>query len=312
MTPVVVVGTCFVDIKCFPDARLDYQGRNVGQVVFQHGGVGRNVVETLARLHNPVRFISSVSQDGLGDEVIERLAALQADVSGIARLPRAGHGLWVAILEADGDLACSVSQQFDFSGIKQSWRQHRGQMLDGAGLVVLEIDMDRAVAAMVLEDAAAAGVPVFALPSNFAVMREHPELLHLVHTLICNLHEAELLLGHAAAPDTIAEQVRRRFDLQRAVVTLGAGGAVASDQGEGVHQVALSCPVVDTTGAGDAFVAGFTAASLAGMATADALACAVRVAGWTVASAESVCTDLELRVGSDDWPGWRRLAHAHS
>lgn len=300
-----------MDIKCFPSARLDYKGRNPGRVVFQHGGVGRNVAETLARLGADVRFVSSVTAGGLGDEVTARLAGLGVDVRALTQQPASGHGLWVAILEADGDLACSVSQLFDFEGIKAGWRLYRQRLLAGAAVVVLEVDLDAEAAAMVVADAAAAGVPVIALPSNLTVVRAHPELLARVHTFICNQHEAGLLTGYPVANEAAAAAAAalvERYHLQRAVVTLGPAGAAAADEGGTARCDAIPVTAVDTTGAGDAFVAGFAAATAAGLPTAEALTCAVRVAGWTVNAAEPVCPDLRDRMATDPWPGWRQVS----
>ena len=59
-----------------------------------------------------------------------------------------------------------------------------------------------------------------------------------------------------------------------AVVTRGAAGALAFDGASWSSQAASPAHVVDTTGAGDAFIAGFIAARLAGLVVADALAAA--------------------------------------
>jgi len=64
-----------------------------------------------------------------------------------------------------------------------------------------------------------------------------------------------------------------------AVCTLGAEGAVAVDAGGAVHRVgAVPVEVVDTNGAGDAFLAGVLDASLAGASVPDALAAGARSA----------------------------------
>ncbi|MDP9481478.1 MAG: PfkB family carbohydrate kinase, partial [Actinomycetota bacterium] len=83
--------------------------------------------------------------------------------------------------------------------------------------------------------------------------------------LVVNEHEAAFLLGEkvegvegalAAAP--------RLLDLgpKSAVITVGAAGAVFSDGATTAHVPAPEAEVVDTTGAGDAFV-GALAARLA-------------------------------------------------
>jgi sugar/nucleoside kinase (ribokinase family) len=56
------------------------------------------------------------------------------------------------------------------------------------------------------------------------------------------------------------------------VVTLGAGGALAHDGDAVVRAAAPDVEVVDTTGAGDTFAAGFLSARLSGAALTEALA----------------------------------------
>ncbi|MCE7079163.1 PfkB family carbohydrate kinase [Streptomyces sp. ST2-7A] len=69
-----------------------------------------------------------------------------------------------------------------------------------------------------------------------------------------------------------------------AVVTMGARGAVAADAGTGelVEVPALPVTVLDPTGAGDVFMAGFVTGTLAGWPPADRLAFAALTAGLSV------------------------------
>ncbi|WP_400996826.1 PfkB family carbohydrate kinase [Agromyces sp. GXQ0307] len=86
---------------------------------------------------------------------------------------------------------------------------------------------------------------------------------------------------------------------QTVIVTRGAAGSVATDGRDWVAQPALATDVVDTTGAGDAFVAGFLDARLDGLDCALALergsrwaaaACRHR-GGWPGAAGSSRLTD---------------------
>lgn len=63
------------------------------------------------------------------------------------------------------------------------------------------------------------------------------------------------------------------------VITMGAEGALGAVAGEAMHRVSASpCTAVDTTGAGDAFHAGFLFADNAGAAFPDAMTFGARVA----------------------------------
>lgn len=311
--PVVVVGTIFVDLKCFPKAELNFKGRNPGTAKFYHGGVGRNVAETMALLGSDVRFSSSVQEGGIGHEVLGRLndAGVDVDSVNVVTSPD-GHGMWVAILHRDGDLACSISQPPNVAHMEAAWAKHGQRILKDAGLVVLELDLSDKLADAVLDDAARAGVPVVGLPGNFEAIRRRPDLLPRFHTFVCNQYEAEELCGRPISSIPAARQAAREIlerGMKQVVVTLGGLGSVSmtAAMSEPLHVPALQVEVVDTTGAGDAFVAGLSHAIGRGAHLGLAQQAAARVAAWTVSIAESVCRNIQERIQADPWEGWDEI-----
>ncbi len=311
--PVIVVGTVFVDLKCFPENELNFKGRNLGTARFFHGGVGRNVAETMALLGANVSFVSSVQEGGVGREVLDRLAEVGINTSGVATTPSPdGHGMWVAILHRDGDLACSISQMPNVAHMEGAWANNGARLMEGTGLIVLELDLSVDLAANVLADANRKSIPVVGLPGNFDCIRRRPDLLPQMQTFVCNQYEAEELWGKpvASVPAAMhaAEAILAR-GLKQVVITLGAIGSVAMEQGsEPFYVPTLQVEVVDTTGAGDSFVAGLSHSLAAGAGLRLAVEAASRVAAWTVSCSDSVCRDLADKVREDSWPGWRALS----
>ncbi|HLO02990.1 MAG TPA: PfkB family carbohydrate kinase [Symbiobacteriaceae bacterium] len=312
--PVVVLGTTFVDLKCFPSNELNFKGRNQGVTRFYHGGVGRNVAETIALLGSEVRFVSSVQQDGVGREVISRLERHGVDLTGLLRVDEpGGHGLWVAILHKDGDLACSLSQLPHYKFMKEAWRQSGRQVLSGAKWCVLEIDSSVSLPEQVTQDAQELGVKLIGLPGNFVAIRKKPSILEGLHTWICNQNEAEELADQAitSLPEATEalKKIQSRWGIRQVVVTLGALGSVYADfeTGEHGHVPVQLVHAVDTTGAGDSFVAGCSHALVQGAPLGLAVEAATRVAAWTVSSEEAVCLDLQGRIRNDPWDGWKQI-----
>lgn len=300
--PVVVVGTIFVDVKAFPHQRLDPRNRNVGKAIFTHGGVGRNIAETLARLGLGIRFVSSVDRGGVGPDVLERLRTVGVDLEGVAVAEENGMGMWVAVFDR-GDVYAQVSHQPDFGPMTSRWRRLGPAILQGARLAVLEFDLTPELTDLTLTMAAAAGVPVVALPGNMSVVRSHPELLTRCHAWICNQAEAEELVGRPLPGSTDVMHAAAELcgrGIHTVVVTMGAAGAVwCSSGGDAQHVHADEVSVVDTTGAGDAFVAGLSSAIAAGLSLEQAVRWGTRIAGWTCASSESVPPELAQRVTAD-------------
>jgi len=103
------------------------------------------------------------------------------------------------------------------------------------------------------------------------------ELLSLADTAIVPGAVAMELAGSGRPEDML----RALADLGGTahVVTRGEEGAFGAIAGEAVHRVpAFPCNAIDTTGAGDAFHAGFLFSNMAGAAFPDAMAFAARVA----------------------------------
>jgi ribokinase len=95
-----------------------------------------------------------------------------------------------------------------------------------------------------------------------------PELLAVTDWLIPNESEYELLFGSRPERDAVAAGgPTRSYGL---VVTLGAAGVLVSEPGATTVVSAPPAAVVDTTGAGDAFVGAFATGLAAGLGAVDA------------------------------------------
>lgn len=95
-----------------------------------------------------------------------------------------------------------------------------------------------------------------------------------VDALVANEAEARALLADSEGRlpvDRLAEALARRSHTRTVAVTLGAAGCVVYADGRSCRYPALGVVPVDTTGAGDAFVATFAAHLTAGAEVEDAV-----------------------------------------
>jgi ribokinase len=152
-----------------------------------------------------------------------------------------------------------------------------------AAVLVAQMELPPESVARVAEVAAAGGTR-FVL--NLAPMREVPEeVLAVPDPLVVNEHEAAFLLGERVEPEGALEAAGELLELgpDSAVITLGAAGAVFASAEESGHCPAPEVDVVDTTGAGDAFVGALAARLARGSSLAEAVAYAVRAGSAAVA-----------------------------
>jgi pseudouridine kinase len=292
---IVVLGAVFVDIKGYPLSTYIPGGRNVGRVEQVHGGVSRNVAEDIANVELRPTFISLVDDSGLGEDVIEKLKKHKVNTDYIRRTPD-GMGTWLAVFDNDGDVCASISKRPDLSQIAEILDEHGDAIFRDADSVILEFDMDKEIVKQVLRLARKYNKAVYAVVSNMSIAVERRDLLQATDCFVCNQQEAGILFSEDYESKTPEEMMQilaenvRRAQIPRMVVTMGGQGAVYADkQGDCGLCPAKKVDVIDTTGAGDSFLAGVAIGLTYGKTLAQACEIGTRLAASVICTSENVC-----------------------
>ncbi len=248
------------------------------------GGSGANQAAWLASRGVPVRFYGRVG----ASDVDAHAAALRA--AGVdARLgadPELPTGSIVVLVDAGGERSMFTDRGANLRLSEADLPQD----LDGvahlhvSGYTLFEPPTRRAVVDLIAE-ALRRCVQVSTDPSSVSYLREMgPErflaLTAGAETIFPNAPEASLLTGVAEAHEA-ARRLTAHYPT--AVVKLGANGALLARRGSPpLHLHASANPVVDTTGAGDAFFAGYLAAMCSGAGPDEALHAAIESAAEAI------------------------------
>lgn len=297
MSNIALFGTIFMDIKGFSDRKYDPVGRNVGQVQFVHGGVGRNVAENLAVLGSKVTFVSALDDSPIGLDVEKRLQQEKVNLKYLKKVPEKGMGIWMAILDHNGDLAASISKMPDFSLLENFVAEAAEKAVADASHVAVEIDLTEKITRTILEAAKRYNKPVYGIPGNLEIVGAHKDILEGMECFICNDIEAQKLFDEPVNFSDLDEvtkavaQFSRLMRLKSMVVTLGDRGAVYYKEGmeNAMHHAIQPVEMVDSTGAGDAFFSGVLNALEKGKTLSEAVCCGSAVAAYTIQSPESTC-----------------------
>lgn len=282
----MVVGGANLDVKAHSARPVVPATSNPGTTTLAPGGVGRNVAEALARLGTPTALVAAVGVDAFGDLVLEATAGAGVDVSGVRRID-ARTGTYTAVLDADGELVAGVADMVATGLLAPTDVEAAARAITGARLVVLDGNLAPATLDRAFDLAVGAGVPVVLEPVSVPKARLLAPLLRAdrpVFLATPNSDELTALGGLAALHE---------HGVERVWVRQGARGSVLSEgSGETAIPAVAVERVVDVTGAGDAMLAGFCHALLAGAATAEAAAYGHAAASLTVASEHTVRPDL--------------------
>lgn len=259
---VLAVGGANMDIIVSASQALRSGDSTPGSVRSSPGGVARNVAENLARLGHAVRLISVVGDDAPGHALLAATRQAGVNVSGCLVLPGAASASYVAVHDPDGTLAVAVNDMQVLEQLTPASLAPQAQAVRDAALLVLDCNLSDAALGWLFAQRAASHepAPVFAdAVSAPKCLRLRPWLAH-IHTLKLNRLEAQALSGLAVNSPAEIEAAARALHAQgvaQVIVSLGAQGLYFSSATQCGWQTALTVPVLNTTGAGDALLAGF-------------------------------------------------------
>lgn len=271
----VCVGDVMLDISATLPAPLALGSDTPAPIGFGPGGSAANTAAWLGRLGVPCMFAGRVGADSFGRDAV---AALREDgvVPAVSTDPDVPTGVCLVLIGPDGERTMVPS-----SGANATLSPaDLGPGLLGAadhlhlsGYALLG-EGSRAAALFALELAGTVGASVSVDAASAEPIRTvGPErLLNWIAPgtmLLANSDELAALTGTADQEAALAALVARGLDV---VLKCGSRGSVLATDGGRWHSPGRPTEVLDSTGAGDAFAAGFLAALHNGAAAADALA----------------------------------------
>lgn len=257
---ILVVGDVMSDVIVIPEGPLIKGSDRRAQIRNRPGGSGANQAVWLGALGAPVTFAARVgTADVAAYEVYLGRFGVTPALAGDAALP---SGVLVTIVDPDGERSFLTDRG---ANLKLSPADLPDRLLAGVAVLLVSgysffaPEPREAVSGLVAR-AKARGIAIAIDPASTGFLAEVGPDTFLGWTagadfLFANRDEAELLCG---SPD-IDEQVRRLGEsFGTVVIKRGAEGAVLG----GAQGVRLSLPAprvsaIDSTGAGDAFAAGF-------------------------------------------------------
>ncbi len=288
---VVVFGSINLDLVSRV-ARFPTPGETLGAESFATypGGKGANQALAAARAGSTVRFFGAVGHDALADPALELLRAGGVDLGGVARVAER-TGCATILVDAHGEncivVAAGANAHADPETVPDA-------ALTPATILVLQHEVPEPANAALIARARRLGARIVlnAAPARPLAI----ELLRQIDILVVNESEAAALAaphgGHAtaAAFANSAATISPRLSI---AVTLGSKGAIVGVDGGLFSATPPRLEVVDTTGAGDAFVGVLAAALDRGSTLRDALGCAVAAGtlACTIAGAQPSLPD---------------------
>jgi sugar/nucleoside kinase (ribokinase family) len=258
---VIALGVHVVDVLVRPVQEIPagQGGALVEEIRITPAGSAGGTAVTLAKLGARVRSAGAIGEDALGDVIVELLRRASVDTSLLVRRDGVQTSASVLPIRPDGSRpafhviganATYTSADAPLEQIERASHLHLGapEFMGGAEAAKI-LAHARSSGVVTSADLLAPGEQASAILDWIAPAFEHLDYL---------LPNEEQVLGLTGAPDLVQGA---RALITRGIgcvaATCGSHGAVIVDADGVQHVPAFDVEVVDTTGCGDAFSAGF-------------------------------------------------------
>ncbi|MPZ71676.1 MAG: hypothetical protein GEU74_00345 [Nitriliruptorales bacterium] len=264
---VVVIGDLVTDVVAHLAETLTTGSDTPATISTTGGGAGANVAAWLAEAGIDTAFVGRVGADNDGELRMKELAELGVRLA-VGTDASATTGTVVVLVAPNGERTMVPDRGANLNLLPAHVPADvfsPGAHLHLSGYTLFDPG-PRIAALHALRLAREAGMTVSVDPSSSQPLRTVGPARFLdwtagVDLCLPNLEEAGVLSGTLRV-DEAARRLTTRYP--EVVVTMGEQGAVYADVMRQLRCGAAATPVVDTTGAGDAFTAGFLRARLAG------------------------------------------------
>jgi ribokinase len=259
------LGDLMVDVVARLFGPLAEGSDSPGVISYVGGGSAANTAAWLSRVGESTTFIGAIGDDAAGQSQIESLHRLGVDVR--FRVDRTRPtGTCLVLVAPTGERTMVPDPGANLSLLEHDVPTDEfraGDHLHVSGYALVRDSRDAALHAMAAARAAGLTLSVGAASAAPLELLGTEEFLGMVPggaLLFANEKEAAVLVGRPGRAADLARRLATRGCT--AVVTAGSGDAAWCNGGASAALAAdpLDRPELDTTGAGDAFAAGFLAA----------------------------------------------------
>ena len=251
---------------------------------FVPGGKGANQAFAMGRLGGDVAMLGAVGADTYGERLCENLARAGVDVSQVRRCQEAATSIAVIGVTPQGDNSIIVLPGANRTVDRAYLEEHRG-LLEDCDILAMQLEIPLDTVLYAAKEAKALGKTVVLDPAP-AVPDLPEELYPCLDLIKPNETELSILTGRPFSLETLGDSARllRQRGARNVLVTLGAEGSYLLEEDGRETRIPgdKTVQAVDTTAAGDSYLAGVCVALSQGKDLPQAAALASAVASLVV------------------------------
>ena len=296
-----------MDINGFSREPLIMLDSNPGRIEYCPGGVGRNIAENLHRLGIKVYFIGVIGDDP-GGEFIRKSSArngLNIEHSLFLKGEDRVTSVYLALMDRNGEMKLALADMDIMDKMTEEHLKSKTAIISQSTIVVLDTNLPEKIISFITDRFK--NKPVFFLDAVSAKKAERARsAAGFLDTIKLSRAEASALSGIAIPENSslqnqeaaLGEAASWFLDrgTRRVFITLGKEGVYAAARNKHFLKPAQYVRPVNTSGAGDAFMAGIVYGTLKGWDDEKTAVFSLAMAKTTVQSNSAVSPSINLEM----------------
>ncbi len=284
MEKIIVIGSlnmdCVFETPFIPRAGETIAGRNLSTLP---GGKGANEAYAAEKLGSHVALIGAVGDDSFGETLLENLRSVGVDIEGVSVLKGKATGEAFVNVDPQGENAIVVLAGANGLVDKEMIDQNI-HLIEEADIILIQFEIPFETVSYVKDLAADMGKTLILDPAP-ARTNVPDTFWNGIDYIKPNQRELEVLTGQPVRDQEeirMAAQVMVEKGVKHVIASMGADGCLLATSTSQMIYPAPSVRAVDTTAAGDCFMAAFAVALSEGKSVEDAIDYAQRAAAISV------------------------------
>ncbi len=290
---ITVIGAANIDLIGFSNEELIYQDSNTGHLETILGGVGRNIAENLKHLDFDVEFLTVLADDEFSKIITDSCNNLGLSITHSLIKENSKTSIFMAIMDKSNDMALGLTAMDIYDDIPDAFILDNLDVIAQSDYCIIETNLPTSTLELVTKKLPNVRFALEAVSAKKALKAK--PILDKLYILKCNAMEAELLSGIKVNYEIEYEKVVAHFlelGVKKVFITLGIDGVAYGDENEIFIDKNKIIAPVNTTGAGDAFMAGILYGETKGMELYDMVQFAAACAQITIMHQDAVNPDI--------------------
>lgn len=255
--PITVIGGANVDLQGQSYNTIKMADSNPGIISMSLGGVGRNIAENAALLGLPIRLITAVGNDVYGERIKENARERGIDLSDSLMTSSERTSTYMYILDTAGDMLVAVSDMVIIEKLDETFLVNKLKKINLGAYTVIDANLSQATIEYLTHQLSETKLIFDTVSTTKAIRAKN--VLGRFYAIKPNRLEAEMLLDCKISNKDDVVNAANQFlsmGVKVVMISLGKDGIYYTDGDIAFFKEPIIKHPVNTTGAGDAFIAG--------------------------------------------------------